>query len=514
MSPGMRLGGSLFTFGSELEQSPPVLPPAPKPSAAVAEAPSAITQLTSQTWHLLRAVDASARAPEYLPLTPADAKEMEQDTGLIRRGEGALAGILELRPIQGSASAASIRAGEQAVLVTHRFGTPAEVVYALDLPPGQARSRVGQRVQVRGRFTAPEAGQRGAAVHSKLVRSIGSGVVRPGEEIAVSGRVSASMGAAVSSNGYSDPLGTFLELDQPLVLKGREVSRIYLEGGETLSLHQHLDLRGRLESKVYGDNVEPTLSIRVKPSGGHAHRRGDPRPMILDRGILESVSDLLGYRVEGLGVLQGELAIRTREGVEQPYLVTFRFGAETGFWLDLPLERARELVGKNVKVAGLIHNGLDVPDHISQATLCGLAPDRPRFKAGDWASLRGVVARVARVLPDGGLSYQRVLALHDHILIDGKRTQVIELPPSAPLSLDAKVEIHGQLGARTGADGQAKAACLQAIHAVAAAQDLDFFQLDAESVIDDFSGSAGPRLKVVVPDDQTAAEVLLRRLGP
>lgn len=514
MSRRMRLGASLFTFGSELEQSAPILAPTPKPSAAVAEPPPAIIQLTAQTWHLLRPVDASARAPEYMPLTPADAKEMEQDTGLIRRGEGALEGILQLRPVQGSAGAASIRAGDQAVLVTHRFGTPAEVVYALDLPLSQARSLVGQRVQIRGRFTAPEAGQRGGAVQTKLARPVGSGVVRPGDEVAVSGRVSPSMGAAVSSNGYSDPLGTFLELDRPLVLKGREVSRIYLEGGDTLSLHQHLDLRGRLESKVFGDNPEPTLSIRVKPSGGHAHRAGDPRPMLLDRGVLESVSDLLGYSVEGLGVLQGELAIRTRDGAEQAYLVTFRFGAETGFWLDLRLERARELQGKNVKVAGLIHNGLGTPDHISHATLCGLAPDRPHFKAGDWASLRGVVARVPRVKADGVIAYQSVLALHDHILIDGKRTQVIELPKSPPLSEDAKVEIHGQLGVQSGAEGQPKGACLQAIHAVAAAKDLDFFRLDAESVVDDFAGHAGPRLKVVVPDDQTAAEVLLRRLGP
>lgn len=510
----MRLAASLFTLGSELEQSAPIVAPTPKPSAEVADQPSVITQVTAQTWHLLRAIDASARAPEFMPLTLADAKEMEQDTGLIRRGEGELEGIVQLRPVQGGASAASIRAGDQAVLVTHRFGTPAEVVYALDLPLSQARSLVGQRVQIRGRFTAPAAGQRGAAVQTKLARPIGSGVVRPGDEISVSGRVAPSMGSAISSNGYSDPLGTFLELDRPLVLKGQEVSRIYLEGGDALSLHQHLHLRGQLESKVFGDNPEPTLSIRVKPNAGPAHRAQDPRPMILDRGILESVSDLLGYRVEGVGVLQGELAIRTQDGVERPYLATFRFGAENGFWLDLPLDRARELVGKNVKVAGLIHNGMGPPDHISHATLCGLAPDRPHFKAGEWATLRGVVAQVPRVLPDGGLSYQSVLALHDHILIDGKRTQVIELPKSPALTADSKVEIQGQLGLRMGADGVAKSASLQAIHAVSAAKDLDFFHLDAESVVDDFSGNAGPRLKVVVPDDQTAAEVLLRRLGP
>lgn len=497
----MRLSAFIPGLGAAQVTPAPVAPSRPPPPAArpVAE-PSLLAQVATK---LMKPTDASARPAEFVPLTAADAREMELATGLIRRGEGQLEGVLQLRPPHGGTVNAS-RVGEEAVLVTHRLGSRAEIAYRLDLPASKARELVGQRVKVQGRFTLPEGFERGAATGTKLVRAVGSGVVEVGQDIAVSGRVAPSMGAAISSGGYREPLGTYLELDHPISIEGREVGRIYLEGGDDLSLHQHIALKGRLEAKVFGDNHEPTLSVRLGRTGG-LHRKDSPEPMRLDATLLASVSDLMGYRVEGTGVLQGELTLRELDGVQRPYLVTFQFGGEAGFALDLPLEQASALVGKTVNVAGLIKNGLEPVDRIQGAKVVATLPDRPSFAPGAWATLRGVVTDSPRLDASGQLRSKLVLALADHIVVDGKRTQIIELPPASGLAAGAKVELFGPLDVARDTHGAPRAATLSKIHAVTAAPELDVCMIDSESTLDDFSRHFGPRRNVVVPADQSAA---------
>jgi hypothetical protein len=497
----MRLSSIIPGLGAAHVAPAPVTPSKPpQPSARPVAEPSLLTQVATK---LMKPTDASARPAEFMPLTAADAREMELASGLIRRGEGELEGVLQLRPPQGGTVNAS-RVGEEAVLVTHRLGSRAEIAYRLDLPPSKARELVGQRVKVQGRFTLPEGFERGAATGTKLLRAVSSGVVDIGQDIAVSGRVAPSMGAAISSGGYREPLGTYLELDHPISVRGQEFGRVYLEGGDALSLHQHIALKGRLEANVFGDNHEPTLSVRLGRTGG-LHRTDSPEPMRLDPVLLASVSDLMGYRVEGTGVLQGELTLREIGGVQRPYLVTFQFGGEAGFALDLPLEQATPLLGKTVNVAGVIKNGFAPVDRIEGAKVVATVPDRPSFAPGTWATLRGVVTDSPGLDAQGQLRSRLVLVLADHILVDGKRTQLIELPSGSSLAAGAKVELFGPVDVARDAHGAPRAAALAKIHAVKAAPDLDFCMIDSESTLDDFSRHFGPRRNVVVPADQSAA---------
>jgi hypothetical protein len=89
--------------------------------------------------------------------------------------------------------------------------------------------------------------------------------------------------------------------------------------------------------------------------------------------------------------------------------------------------------------------------------------------------------------------------------VDGKRTQIIELPPASGLAAGAKVELFGPLDVARDAHGAPRAATLSKIHAVTAAPELDVCMIDSESTLDDFSRHFGPRRNVVVPADQSAA---------
>jgi hypothetical protein len=97
------------------------------------------------------------------------------------------------------------------------------------------------------------------------------------------------------------------------------------------------------------------------------------------------------------------------------------------------------------------------------------------------------------------------MVLADHILVDGKRTQLIELPSGSSLAAGAKVEVFGPLEVARDARGAPRAAALAKLDAVTAAPDLDFCTIDSESTLDDFSRHFGPRRNVVVPADQSAA---------
>ncbi len=449
--------------------------------------------------------DFSQLAPEYPPLTQADAREMEKDSGLLRRGSGVLQGVIALRtPERGNPTTIAMMP-QEAVLVTRGRGGRAEISYAIDLPLSQARELVGKRVQVDASWDKNSGGSRGTARGARIVGAAQLVDVAPGDAVVVRGRVRQSMGAAVSIGGYREPLGNNLALDRPIYVGGQAVTSLHIEGGDSLSAWQLLELEGTLQSKKFGDNEVESLYLELG-SLDALHQDDDDAPMRLDRGILENISGPIGFRVEGRGVLQGELCLREIDGETRPFLATFRLGAEKGFVLDIPLDQARELEGKTVQLGGVIRNGLDPVDSIRDAELRALLPDRLSVERGDRVRLTGIVQkRGHRPRTDRGEQADRptrYLLLDDHVLVDGKRLQDFDLVGGDAIPVGAKISIEGKLRVDEQADGPGAIVSLDELGEIATAPEIDVFINDAEVMVNDFHHDAGPRLKVVVPIDQ------------
>lgn len=445
--------------------------------------------------------DFSSISPQFLLLTPADARELEAGSGLVERGKGELVGKILMRPRAAGTPTMVAMSAQEPVLVTRFEGSRAEVNFALDISPKEAKSMLGQRVCVDAEWERQGA-VRGKARGAKVVRTLSATDVQVGDRVHVQGRVGPSMGKVVIANGYHEPDGKYLTLKPCINVGDTEVSRIFLRGGDDLALHQHLIVSGKLQL----DEISPgdggaTLYLELSSTDGLLSEQAPPEARVLDRGILEDISQIMGFQIQGKGVLQGELCMRPDEfdgDQMKPFLATFRLGAESGFFVDLDAKQAKKFQGKTVQIGGLIRNGIDKTNTITSAKIQSVLPDRLALTTGDRAELQGLVFASALSAKVGAAppSDTRVLVLEDYVFINGKRTQELYLKGGDALPVGAKIRLSGEVQG-------GEQPVLSDLRDLAQAPGVNVFSRDAETLINDFSHVMGPRLRVVVPEDQT-----------
>lgn len=209
------------------------------------------------------------KGPSNDALSSAELREIAGVGGAGLSGTGTLSGRIEL-VTKGVVEFGIATLKEVPVLVTANYDRPDKVSFDLDLRPGQAKALAGQDVAVSGLIekTTDNAGK---ITGAKLEATDGYPF---GTWKSLTGKIE-NVPGLMGIGGETAPGGSYLNLDQPIIMGGQEVHRVFVQGKE-LTDGARVELTGRLDQAHWGGVERPRVDY-VALSGVTDQTAGEPR---------------------------------------------------------------------------------------------------------------------------------------------------------------------------------------------------------------------------------------------
>jgi len=160
----------------------------------------------------------------------------------------------------------------KAFLITANKGSRSEVKFALDLTTKQAKGLAGKEVSVSGMIDK-KSPYGGKITGAKVATAIGGETAKIGDHRTVSGSIVNRNIMAIG--GEAPPSGSYLVLDKPLKIDGKQVKEVFIRGAE-MKEGEKVELYGRLDNQSFG-GVETHGGSVVVLSGVSNVGAGEPK---------------------------------------------------------------------------------------------------------------------------------------------------------------------------------------------------------------------------------------------